>query len=112
MTGDDLNTKLYQKMSAEQAVYRECLLTMPPGEILDHAYEYSTRADILEAMENDDLSPKQALALLQYEKPLDAVFRHYEKQGKGRMKDLWNAIEGKANAALRENIKCCHQQER
>lgn len=112
MTGDDLNTKLYQKMSAEQAVYRECLLTMTPGEILDHAYEYSTRADILEAMENDDLSPKQASALLHCEKPLDAVFRYYEDYGRGHMKDLCNAIEGKANAAMRGSIKSYLQRER
>ena len=112
MTDEELNTKLYRKMSAEQAAYREHLLTLPPGEILDHAYEYSTRADILEAMKNDDLSPKQASALLQCEKPLDTVFWHYEDHGRGRMKDLWNAIEGKANAAMRECIKRSPQQKR
>lgn len=78
MTDEELNIKLYRKMSAEQ----------------------------------DDLSPKQASALLQCEKPLDAVFRHYEDHGRGRMKNLWNAIEGKANAAMRECIKRTPQQER
>ena len=112
MTDEELNIKLYRKMSAEQAAYRKHLLSLPPGEILDHAYEYSTRVDILEAIENNDLSPKQAAALLRCKKPVDAVFRHYEDHGRGRMKDLWNAIEGKANAAMRECIKRSPQQER
>ena len=99
-------------MSAEQAAYRKHLLSLPPGEILDHAYEYSTRVDILEAMENNDLSPKQAAALLRCEKPVDAVFRHYEDHARGRMKDLWNAIEGKANTVMRDSSKRNHQRER
>lgn len=37
---------LYQKASAEQDTYRAWLLTQPPEEILNHAYEYITREDI------------------------------------------------------------------
>lgn len=35
-----LNTQLYQKMFAEQKLYRAGLLLLPPSEILNHAYEY------------------------------------------------------------------------
>ena len=50
MTTDELNVLLYQKMAAEQANYRAHLLTLPPEEILELAYAYATREDILIAM--------------------------------------------------------------
>ena len=39
MANPDLLTKLYQRMSAEQAQYRSWLLDLPPAEILNHAAE-------------------------------------------------------------------------
>lgn len=41
MTQAVLNTRLYQKMFAEQEKYKSWLLTQPPNEILNHAYEYT-----------------------------------------------------------------------
>lgn len=43
MTNEELNTALYEKMFAEQETYRSWLLSQPPGEILNHAYEYTVR---------------------------------------------------------------------
>lgn len=40
ITNQELNTRLYQKMFDEQEHYRQHLLTLPPAEILYHAYEY------------------------------------------------------------------------
>ena len=37
MTGEELRTKLYEKMAAEQEKYRAWLLGQSPGEILNHA---------------------------------------------------------------------------
>ena len=39
MVGEELQTKLYEKMLAEQEQYRNWLLGQPPGVILDHAAE-------------------------------------------------------------------------
>ena len=39
MTNEELNTALYEKMFAEQEAYRAWLLSQPPAEILNHAYE-------------------------------------------------------------------------
>ena len=47
MTSEELNTAIYEKMAAEQSAYRDRLLTLPPDEILQHAYEYAVRQDIL-----------------------------------------------------------------
>lgn len=44
-TNQELNTLLYQKMFAEQERYRQHLLTLPPEEILDSAYEYTIREE-------------------------------------------------------------------
>ena len=47
MTQAVLNTQLYQKMFAEQEQFKEELMQLPPGEILQKAYEYVCREDIL-----------------------------------------------------------------
>lgn len=60
MTTEELNTRLYEKMFAEQERYRDWLLNQPPEAVLDHAYEYIMREDILLSMEYHDLNPKQA----------------------------------------------------
>ena len=46
MTNEELNTRLYEKMFAEQEQFRDWLLSQPPAEILNHAYEYTVREDI------------------------------------------------------------------
>lgn len=40
---EELNTKLYEKLFAEQEQFKGWLLTQPPEEILNHAYEYTIR---------------------------------------------------------------------
>lgn len=52
MKNDPLVAKLYNKMQQEQNEYRAWLLAQPPEEILNHEYEYSSREDILIALEN------------------------------------------------------------
>ena len=105
MTTDELNVLLYQKMAAEQANYRAYLLTLPPEEILELAYAYATREDILIAMEHNNLSTRQVQALLKSNTPLEDVFQHYEKHGVGRMGDIWNMVEARANEVLRQEHK-------
>lgn len=70
----DYNTLLYEKMRAEQDKYRDWLLNQPPSEILNHTYEYTMREDIVMAMEELELTPKQAKALLRSPCPLDDVY--------------------------------------
>lgn len=105
MTTDELNVLLYQKMAAEQANYRAYLLTLPPEEILELSYAYATREDILIAMEHNDLSTRQVQALMKSNTPLEDVFQHYEKHGVGRMGDIWNMVEARANEVLRQEHK-------
>ena len=55
MNTNDLNTALYEKMAAEQDKYRDWLKSQPPEEVLNHAYEYTIREDIVMAMEELEL---------------------------------------------------------
>ena len=70
MTNEELNTALYQKMFDEQERFRDELLSMSPAEVLDHAYEYTVREDLLLTLEYHDLEDGQAKALLKLKEPL------------------------------------------
>lgn len=70
----NVSERLYQKMQEEQDEYRAWLLTLPAQEILVHAYDYATRANILITLEYNDLPEEQAAALLQSKQPLKELF--------------------------------------
>ena len=100
-----LNTQLYQKMFAEQKLYRAGLLLMPPGEILNHAYEYVCRENILLSLEYNDLSSRQALALLKTPTPLADIFKKLENTGGSIQMDcIWNTVEARANEVVRADF--------
>ena len=103
MNLEELNTALYKKMVAEQDVYREWLLSQPPEEILKHTYEYTIREDILMCVENNDLFPKQAQALLKSPCPLGDVFKDWEKRDCSYMDELRETIESRADHVIRED---------
>ena len=97
-----LNTQLYQKMYAEQKLYRAGLLLMPPLDILNRAGEYVSRENILLSLESNDRSSKQALVLLNSSTPLANVYQKLEKSGGGtRMDCIWDAVEACAKEVIR-----------
>jgi len=97
MTNEQLLTALYEKMSAEQAQYRQWLLGQPPGEILNHAYEYTIREDIVMEMEELELTDTQAKALLKSRTPLADVYDAWGKVETHHMDDISEVIENYAN---------------
>lgn len=104
MTNEELNFNLYAKMRAEFEAFRDSLMGQPDDQILKSAYEYATKEDILYCVQENEFSDKQCKALTKLEKPLDAVFQHYEKHGRSRMPDLYDAVDAKANALMREEF--------
>lgn len=105
MTYVMLNTQLYQKMYAEQEQYKAYLLTLPPAEILDQANEYICREDILLSLEYNDLSPRQAKALLKSPTPLADVFKKWDSwEDNHHMENIWNAVEARANEVVRADF--------
>ncbi len=101
MDNERLNTALYEKIFAEQEKYREWLLTQPPEEILNHAYEYTIREDIVLALEYHDLSREQAAVLLESPSPLADVFKDFEKIETNHMDNVWDCIENRADDILK-----------
>ena len=104
MTQAKLNTQLYQKMFTEQEKYKEWLRTLTPEEVMNRAYEYTSREDILLSMEYNDLSPRQAAALLKSPTPLADVFKTWERWETNYMDDIWNAVAARANEMVRADF--------
>ena len=97
MNPNDLNTALYKKMAAEQDKFRDWLKSQPPAEVLNHAYEYTVREDIVMAMEELELTDAQAQALLDSPTPLADVYRYFEKLETGHMDAVRDSIENRAD---------------
>lgn len=102
MTNEERNTALYQKMFAEQEKFRDWLKGQSPEEILNHAYEYTVREDILLSLEYHDLSDAQADALMKSPGPLADVFQDFEKLETSHMETVWDCLEGRADTLLEE----------
>ena len=97
----DYNTLLYEKMKAEQDKYRDWLLTQEPAEILNHTYEYTMLEDIVIAMEEWELTPKQAKALLKSPCPLDDVYKEFKDREVEHMDTIRDSIETEADNSIR-----------
>ena len=80
MKQEEMNTQLYEKLAAEQTKYRDWLMGQPPEEILNHAYEYAVREDILAAAELMDIPQAQAAALLAVPSPMEAIYGEWTEQ--------------------------------
>ena len=105
MTMDDkayLNTQLYEKVCAEMTELEQKLLSLPPEEILLHAYEYVIKQDIVFALQEYDVSEKQAGILLKSGNALEDIFGKYENSESDYMVHIQDVIECTANEKLRQ----------
>ena len=109
MTNEERNTALYQKMFAEQEKFRDWLKGQPPEEVLNHAYEYTIREDILLSLEYHDLSDAQADALMKSPSPLADVFRDFEKRETDHMETIWDCLESRADTLLEEQRRALRE---
>ena len=101
MKPNDLNTALYEKMAAEQDKFRDWLKSQPSAEILNHAYAYTVREDIVMAMEELELTDAQAQALLDSPTPLADVYHYFEKVETDHMDVVRDCIEIRADDVCR-----------
>ena len=97
----DYNALLYEKMKTEQDKYRDWLLTQEPAEILNHTYEYTMREDIVMAMEELELTPKQAKALLKSPCPLEDVYKEFKDREVEHMDTIRDSIETRADTVTK-----------
>lgn len=112
MTNEELNTRLYEKMAADQTQYLNWLLTLPPAELLRHAYEYSVREDIVMCMEELELPYKQAKALLRAKSPVADIYEKWQDRETGYMDQIRGTLESKANEIIRTDFIQTRREER
>lgn len=108
MTNEQWNTTLYKQMFAEQEQFRDWLLAQPPQEILNHAYEYVMREDILLSLEYNDLTDVQAAALMTSPSSLADIYAEFDQLESSHMEEIWSCIESRADkvqAGLLERAK-------
>lgn len=105
MNAEQLNKALYEKMSAEQERYRHGLLGMTPEEVLNHAYEYTIREDILIEAEVIGLPARQAAALLESPFPLADVYKDFRDMETDHMNCVRECIEQRADDLLEAQYK-------
>lgn len=109
---EELNSELYNRMFEEQEHYRNWLLSLPPEEILFHAFSYSVREDILMTQEENNFSIEKCKALLESPTPLADMKRAYYKTETNYMDDIRNVMENYADDILRENKKKISEHEK
>lgn len=102
---EKLNQQLIDKMNEEQDKYRDWLTAQPPEEILNHAYEYTVREDILMAMESLDLKDNQIQVLLMSESPLADIYKDFLKIEGDHMEIVSSCIETRANDLIEMNYR-------
>ena len=112
MNNTDYNARLYEKMKAEQDRYRDWLLHQEPAEILNHTYEYTMREDIVMCMEELELEPEKAKALLRSPCPLRDVFDEFKDREVEHMDTIRDSIETEADKSLQRQEKKQHRESR
>ena len=97
MADTELNSKLYEKVSAEQDKFRAWLMDQPPADILNHAVEYAVREDILMEIEALELPDEQARALLASPDTMADIYKTFSKMvDTGHMDVVRESIEDRA----------------
>lgn len=100
-----INANLYGKMEETFQDFTNWLLKQSPEVILDHAYEYSIKENILLVLEYNDLNESQANVLLAADDPLDLLYNHLGDSATISLDALRSLIEEKADelASPKEN---------
>ena len=101
-TVEELNELLYEKMEREQAEYKQSLVDMEPLEILNHAYEYAIREDIVYALGYYDLPENQCRALLKSDTPVADICGYYMNCETHYMDTIRDSIESCADQKIRD----------
>ena len=101
MDHEELAAALYEKAAAEQQRYRDTLYAMPTREALEHAFEFSTRENILMALENPELEDSQIRVLLASSTPLNDIFHHYDNHDFTLMEGIRKCVAELADDSLK-----------
>lgn len=87
---------LHEKMREELADFTNWLILQPPAVILEHAFEYATKTDIVSVIEDFRLYPEAAKAMLSQPDLLDSIWKEYGDSSSNSMDVLVSFITDKA----------------
>lgn len=106
--------QLLTKMHSEFAEYEAWLLQQPASVILENAFQYTTKQDILMHAESVDLSPAQLETLLRSRAPLEEVFETYRNTDSDLMMiEIHDAMETCADDAMAvQRAAAVHEREK
>ena len=105
MNAEYLRVNLYEKAFKEQEKFIADLKKLPPEEIIEKAYEYIMREDILMIFEDDYLSPEQVKALLKLEYPLASCYSRWLDNDYSHMEMLQDTISELGSKLAKENME-------
>ena len=96
MNARETNIVLRQKVRTEFALFRKKLLSQNPQFVLDHAYEYATKSDMVTLINETEFTAEEARAMLTKPKVLDALFKEYGNHSSNSMDVLVCFMKDKA----------------
>lgn len=102
MSNEELNLALYNRLLDEQMEWKKWLLSQSPEEVLNHVYEYTSREDIVLALDYTDLPDERCLALLKSPCPLADIFKEFEGMESDHMEEIRQSIESRADYVIRQ----------
>lgn len=96
MNARETNIILRQKVRTELAAFRRRLLSQSQQYVVDHAYEYATKMDMVTMINETEFSAEEARAMLTKPKLLDALFKDYGDHSSNSMDVLVYFMKDKA----------------
>lgn len=98
----EATAKLIEKLSKEFSEYSRWLTSLPSDKVLDHAFEYCAKQDILIYITSIGVHPDRVKTLLASSDALDDIYRRYHKMDTDRMYDIGVAINDTADMLKRQ----------
>ena len=105
-TKDELETRLYERMSQENKAFLTEMKAKSPDEIISHAYEIACRDNLLLLFENETgLSERQLAVLNEFEHPLSQLYTDWLSRDTDEMDAFRDSIACCANDILRKRVE-------
>ena len=92
----EVNIILRKKARTELTILRKQLLAQSPQIVLDRAYEYATKSDMVTLINETEFAAEQARAMLSKPKLLDCLFKEYGNHSSNSMDVLVSFMTDKA----------------
>ena len=106
MTKEQLENKLYERMSAENKTFLADLKTKSADEIISHAYEITCRDNFLMLFEYEtSLNQRQLEGLMEFDHPLEALFDDWINRDSDEMDRFRDSVEACADDILKDRAE-------